>query len=281
MEKARSTFGSASPGFSPSMLQRSESFVTRVKEAHAKDHGHVPVRHEHMAAAGNGGATSPPSAAGGGSGAGSHLAAPQSPSPSRSTAVVGFSEFAMPGGWTSYSDDDGDVFFADVEGNAVWQLYVQISDPRSGQTVWWNCATKERLITRPEVQDDDSAAIVVDLSGSRLLASDTSSAYRNGHLADAERTYASIAEEDGAESVDDGGEVAEADFDYAAGADTGADGQQLQQAAAAGAAAGPVGSSVDPDGIALPTSWLAFSDPDGDTYYYNEQTGETTWERPQ
>ncbi len=34
----------------------------------------------------------------------------------------------------------------------------------------------------------------------------------------------------------------------------------------------------DPD--ALPAGWKEFADDDGDTYYYNELTGETSWERP-
>ena len=40
------------------------------------------------------------------------------------------------------------------------------------------------------------------------------------------------------------------------------------------------GTSVSPDVLPLPPNWEEFSDEDGEVYYANSKTGETSWEKP-
>ena len=79
--------------------------------------------------------------------------------------------FAMPAGWTRSLADDGDVFFVNGAGEALWMLFVRLRE-QDGRSTFFNCADGAQWPERPPIADGDAAAAVVGPDGERLSVAD-------------------------------------------------------------------------------------------------------------
>jgi hypothetical protein len=78
----------------------------------------------------------------------------------------------MPEGWTRSVAEDGDVFFVNAAGEALWMLFVQVRDGATGASAFFNCADGQQWPERPPVADGDASSAVVGPDGARLSLAD-------------------------------------------------------------------------------------------------------------
>jgi hypothetical protein len=86
-------------------------------------------------------------------------------------AEDGSGAFVFPAGWQICRAEDGDVFYMDSAGNALWLLFVQVKYGES--LLYYDCSSdgSTPLFERPPVADGDPASAVVNVLGERVSAS--------------------------------------------------------------------------------------------------------------
>ena len=93
--------------------------------------------------------------------------------------------FTMPEGWTKTTTDDGDTCFVDLEGNALWILWHQVTEA-DGRTIWWDCDSQQVYYERPNIADDDGAAAIVNSTGERISTQAKADSIENQTISAAE-----------------------------------------------------------------------------------------------